>query len=52
MDNMEKRLIEQALTQFDGVPAQAAETLGVSERTLWYKLKKHRIRLGAFQSEP
>jgi DNA-binding NtrC family response regulator len=45
----EKRVIEEALAAYGGLPAQAAENLGISERTLWYKLKRHGIRLGAYQ---
>jgi DNA-binding NtrC family response regulator len=50
MAAVEKGLIEEALAESGGVPARAAEALGVSERTLWYKLKRYGIRLRAFQS--
>ena len=36
----ERRLIEAALRDCDGHKARAAQRLGISERTLWYKLKK------------
>jgi Nif-specific regulatory protein len=49
MAGVEKGLIEEALAGAAGVVGQAAETLGVSERTLWYKLKRHGIRLSTFQ---
>ncbi|MFT5042146.1 MAG: transcriptional regulator with PAS, ATPase and Fis domain [Hyphomicrobiaceae bacterium] len=41
VDHFERDALELALGQSDGVKRRAAELLGVSERTLWYKLKKH-----------
>ncbi len=41
VEELEARLIEQALTQADGNKAKAAALLDISERTLWYKLKKY-----------
>ena len=38
---LEKALIEQALTQSGGNKAKAARVLDISERTLWYKVKKY-----------
>ena len=40
---LEKVLIEQALTQSGGNKAKAARVLDISERTLWYKVKKYRL---------
>ena len=40
---LEKVLIEQALTQSGGNKAKAARVLYISERTLWYKVKKYRL---------
>jgi len=37
----ERALVTQALEQCGGNKAEAARVLGVSERTLWYKLKKY-----------
>jgi DNA-binding NtrC family response regulator len=41
VDRVERETIVQALDASGGVKAQAARRLGVSERTLWYKLRKH-----------
>ena len=49
MAGVEKGLIEEALAECSGVPAQTAEILGISERALWYKLKRYGIRLNSFQ---
>jgi two-component system response regulator AtoC len=38
---LEKALIEQALSQSGGNKAKAARVLDISERTLWYKVKKY-----------
>jgi transcriptional regulator with PAS, ATPase and Fis domain len=40
---LEKELIHKALDESGGVKARAAKLLGVSERNLWYKLKKYGI---------
>ncbi|HQM52554.1 MAG TPA: sigma-54 dependent transcriptional regulator [bacterium] len=40
---LERELIEQALRDSNGVKARAAKLLGISERNLWYKLKKYGI---------
>lgn len=42
IDVLEQRLIAAALAQADGNKARAAALLDISERTLWYKLKKAR----------
>lgn len=41
--NLEIGMINQALQQAEGNKAKAARNLGISERTLWYKLKKYQI---------
>ncbi|MFN8643704.1 MAG: sigma-54 dependent transcriptional regulator [Candidatus Binatia bacterium] len=41
MDRFERHLLLQVLDQAGDNKAEAARRLGVSERTLWYKLKKH-----------
>jgi DNA-binding NtrC family response regulator len=41
--SLEKEMIERALRESDGIKAKAAKLLGVSERNLWYKLKKYGI---------
>ena len=42
VDALEARLIDAALVQAKGNKAKAAALLDISERTLWYKLKKFR----------
>jgi two-component system response regulator AtoC len=41
LDDMERRTILRALHSAGDNKAMAARLLDVSERTLWYKLKKH-----------
>jgi two-component system response regulator AtoC len=40
VEALERRLIQAALNRADGNKAKAARALEISERTLWYKLKK------------
>jgi two-component system response regulator AtoC len=40
VEALESQLIDQALAQANGSKAKAAALLDISERTLWYKLKK------------
>lgn len=41
VDAKEKEAIQKALRASGGVKAEAARLLGISERNLWYKLKKY-----------
>jgi two-component system response regulator AtoC len=41
LDRLEREVILRALEETKQVKARAARLLGVSERSLWYKLKKH-----------
>jgi two-component system response regulator AtoC len=41
LDRLERDMILRALEEAKQVKARAARLLGVSERSLWYKLKKH-----------
>jgi DNA-binding NtrC family response regulator len=41
LDRVERDMIVRALEETKQVKARAARLLGVSERSLWYKLKKH-----------
>jgi two-component system response regulator AtoC len=43
VERLEKTLIIQALQQVAGNKAKAARLLDISERTLWYKVKKYRL---------
>ncbi|RTZ59503.1 MAG: sigma-54-dependent Fis family transcriptional regulator [Gammaproteobacteria bacterium] len=40
-ERLEKQLIEQALAKVNGNKSKAARLMEVSERTLWYKIKKY-----------
>jgi two-component system response regulator AtoC len=42
VEDLEARLIDEALAKAEGNKAKAAALLDISERTLWYKLKKYR----------
>ncbi len=41
VDSKEKEAIQKALNAAHGVKVEAARLLGISERNLWYKLKKY-----------
>ncbi len=43
VEEFERKLILRALSTCDDNKVQAARVLGISERTLWYKLKRHRL---------
>ncbi len=43
LDTKEKEAIQKALKAAHGVKAEAARLLGISERNLWYKLKKYGV---------
>jgi DNA-binding NtrC family response regulator len=43
--SVERRLIVAALKETDGVQVQAARLLGISERSLWHRVKKLEIRV-------
>ncbi|MGZ3525724.1 MAG: AAA-type ATPase lid domain-containing protein, partial [Thermodesulfobacteriota bacterium] len=45
LEEIERDSILKALHQHQGVQTKAAESLGISERVLRYKMKKYRIRL-------
>jgi two-component system NtrC family response regulator len=45
LEEIEKDLIIKALHQHQGVQTRAAESLGISERVLRYKIKKYNIKL-------
>ena len=48
----ERRLILDALQKVSGVQARAAKLLGISERSLWYRVKKLRIPTRSGDEEP
>ena len=41
LDRLEREMILRALEETKQVKARAARVLGISERSLWYKLRKH-----------
>jgi DNA-binding NtrC family response regulator len=41
LDQLEREMILRALDEAKQVKARAARVLGISERSLWYKLRKH-----------
>jgi two-component system response regulator AtoC len=43
LDRLERDMILRALDETKHVKARAARLLGVSERSFWYKLRKHRL---------
>jgi two-component system response regulator AtoC len=43
VEGLERQLIEQALLKGNGNKAKAARLLKISERSLWYKLKKYEL---------
>ena len=45
----ERRMIVDALRQSGGVQVQAAATLGIKERSLWHRIKKHQIDIAEFK---
>ncbi|WP_373499692.1 sigma-54-dependent transcriptional regulator [Desulfococcus sp.] len=44
VDAVEREMIQTALEKHDGVQTRAAASLGISERVLRYKIKKHRLQ--------
>jgi DNA-binding NtrC family response regulator len=53
LEEAERRMILDALQKAGGVQARAAKILGVSERSLWYRVKKLRITVrGADEAAP
>ncbi|MHB1585496.1 MAG: sigma-54-dependent transcriptional regulator [Acidiferrobacteraceae bacterium] len=45
LEEVERRAILEALDQCSGVQAQAARWLGISERSLWHRIKKLKIQV-------
>jgi transcriptional regulator with PAS, ATPase and Fis domain len=52
LKNVEKQLILDALERADGVQRRAAKLLGVTERVLWYKIKKLGIAVNEPEPDP
>ncbi len=45
LEEVERGVILEALAQSNGVQAQAARTLGITERSLWHRIKKLKIQI-------
>ena len=45
LEETERRAILRALEQSNGVQVQAAKRLGISERSLWHRIKKLNIQI-------
>jgi Bacterial regulatory protein, Fis family len=43
MENVERQLIVDALARAGGVQVRAARLLGITEQSLWYRMKKFAI---------
>jgi len=52
LEEWERRMILDALQQTQGVQARAARILGVSERSLWYRIKKLGIQVRTADDAP
>lgn len=48
---MEKRMIIEALKKAEGVQVRAAEILGIDQRSLWHRVKKHSIDAGSYAAD-
>jgi DNA-binding NtrC family response regulator len=46
---MEKAMIIDAMTRAGGIQGRAAELLGINERSLWHRIKKHQIDVSPFK---
>jgi DNA-binding NtrC family response regulator len=49
LDDMERRMIEEALRRYQGNVTRSAEMLGISRQTLRYRIEKHHIDTADFQ---
>ena len=43
VEKLERRMIERAIEMAGGIKARAARMLGISERNLWYRIKKYKL---------
>lgn len=50
LDEIEKGLIIEALTRTNGVQVKAAEILGINQRSLWHRIKKHSIDIESLKN--
>ena len=52
IDDVERQMILEALGRADGVQVRAARLLGITEQSLWYRIKKHGIQVRVTGSPP
>src|SRR5438128_10026234 len=52
IDDVERQMILAALGRAGGVQVRAARLLGITEQSLWYRIKKHRIQARVTGSPP
>jgi transcriptional regulator with GAF, ATPase, and Fis domain len=45
MAQLERAFVIEALSRTGGVQAQGARMLGITERSMWHLVKKHRIEV-------
>ncbi|HOJ43615.1 MAG TPA: sigma-54 dependent transcriptional regulator [Syntrophorhabdaceae bacterium] len=50
ISELEKKMIEEALKKTKGMQAKAAKLLGISERSMWYRVKKYGIDTGKLEN--
>lgn len=50
IEAIEKQLILEALSEAKGVQAEAAKKLGITERSLWHRVKKYKIDVDKLRS--
>lgn len=50
IEAIEKQLILEALAEVKGVQAEAAKKLGITERSLWHRVKKYKIDVDKLRS--
>jgi DNA-binding NtrC family response regulator len=52
LDSIERQCILDALRWTGGVQSRAAKLLGLTERSLWHRVKKHRINVNGIKDAP
>lgn len=50
INEIEKSMIIEALRKTGGVQVRATELLGINQRSLWHRIKKHKIDVKSFKS--
>ena len=50
LQEIEKGLIVEALIKTDGIQVKSAELLGINQRSLWHRIKKHQIDVRAVKN--